>query len=197
LSGGESVREDDERFIATQAAIMRSVTILRRTELRMKKTTDEIRENLVDLKVAPVRGSDIIVISVDSPSADFARDFANALTEEFLKFRDEQRAATSANALLQVTREVNRLHEELKALDERVSAFAKEQNITPEAVLEKSLTLREDREQVRSLYNALLAQLMKIDATQSFNTRTVSVLEPAILEPKPIHSEFFSFNPKS
>src|SRR5436309_1393270 len=90
LPQAEVSREDEYSFYATQMDIMKSQTMLRRIQQRMKKTQDELRENLVDLKIDRVRGSDIIVISVDSPSTDFARDFANTLAEEFLRFREEK-----------------------------------------------------------------------------------------------------------
>ena len=48
-------------------------------------------------------------------------------------------------------------------------------------------TLKDDVDQIQSLYNALLSQLMKIDVSQGFNSRTVSVLEPALLQPEPAH----------
>jgi capsular exopolysaccharide synthesis family protein len=47
-------------------------------------------------------------------------------------------------------------------------------------------TIHDDVERTRSLYNALLNQLAKIDASQGFNARTISVSEPAILEAEPV-----------
>src|ERR1041385_6467124 len=61
------VQADGQGFYATQIDIMLSQTMLKRVQTRMKKTPDEIRESLVDLKVSPVRGSDIILVTVDSP----------------------------------------------------------------------------------------------------------------------------------
>ena len=122
--------ENDNSFYGTQVDIMLSQTMLRRVQQRLKKTPDEVRELLSDLKVAPVRGSDIILISVDSTSRDFAKDFANTLCEEYLRFRDEQRAESSESALLTLTREINRLSQELKASNERMLEYAKQNNIT-------------------------------------------------------------------
>jgi capsular exopolysaccharide synthesis family protein len=47
--------------------------------------------------------------------------------------------------------------------------------------------MREDADRIRLLYNTLLGQLLKIDASAGFNTRTVSILEPATLEEKPVY----------
>ncbi len=187
VAGNASIREDTDRFIATQIEIMMGSAILRRVQDRLRKTPDEIRDNLANLKVAPVHGADIMVITVDSPSADFARDFASTFVQEYLKFRDELRAQTSGDALLKLAREINRLDGELKSADDRLVAFAKEHNVSPEVALEQMHGFREDRDRLQSLRDALLGQLVKIDASQSFNSHYVSVLEPATLERDPVH----------
>src|SRR5882672_11923950 len=57
LPVSEVTREDESRFYATQINMLLSQTMLHRVQQRMRKTPDEIRENLVDFKVEPVRGS--------------------------------------------------------------------------------------------------------------------------------------------
>src|SRR2546427_115959 len=66
----EVTREDESRFYATQMEILTEQTMLHRVQLRMGKTADEIRENLADFKVEPVRGAAILVIRTQSPSTD-------------------------------------------------------------------------------------------------------------------------------
>ena len=129
LPTAEAVSEDARTFYATQIDIMLSQTMLRRVQQRMRKTPEEIRENLSNLAVAPVRGADIILITVDSPSRDFAKDFANAMSEEYLRFREEERARTSESAVLMLTREINRLSQEVKAAQDRYVSYAKEFNL--------------------------------------------------------------------
>jgi capsular exopolysaccharide synthesis family protein len=133
ISGGvmpsAEVREEGGGFYATQIDIMMSQTMLKRVQLRMKKSTDEIRENLTNLKISPVRGSDILMITVDSPSADFARDFADSLAAEYLQFRNEDRARASESALLMLTREINRLSQEVKASQDRYFTYAQDNNL--------------------------------------------------------------------
>jgi capsular exopolysaccharide synthesis family protein len=129
LPSAEISRESDSSFFSTQIEIMSSPTMLRRVQQRMKKTPDEIRENLTKLKISMIRGTQIMLIAVDSSSRDFARDFANALAEEFFRFREEQRAATSESALLMLTREINRLSQELKGANDKLLNYAKEHNM--------------------------------------------------------------------
>src|SRR5271154_3792438 len=68
LPVSELMREDEGRFYATQIDILTGQTMLRRVQQRMRKTPDEIRENLFALKVDVVRGSSILQVTVDSPS---------------------------------------------------------------------------------------------------------------------------------
>jgi capsular exopolysaccharide synthesis family protein len=129
LPTAEAVVENTHTFYATQLNIMQSQTMLRRVQQRLKKTPDEVRENLANLKISTIPGSDIIQISVDSPSKEFARDFANALAQEYLLFRDEDRARSAESALLSLTREANRLSQEVKAAEERYLNYSKDHNI--------------------------------------------------------------------
>lgn len=130
VPSSEVFKEDEARFYGTQIDIMKSQTMLKRVQQKLRKTADEIRENLVDLSITPVRGSSIILVSVDSPSRDFAREFSNTLAEEYMRFREEQRLASSESVLLSLTREVTRLNQEVKAADDKIVAYARDHNIT-------------------------------------------------------------------
>lgn len=125
----EITREEEGTYYGTQVNIMLSQTMLRRLQQRMKKTPEEITENLVRYTVSRMWGSNILLITVDSPSQDFARDFANAMAEEYLRVREEQRAQSSESALLMLTREINRLSQELKAGNEKYVNFIRENNL--------------------------------------------------------------------
>ena len=123
------VTEPDQTFYTTAIEVMRSQTMLRRVQTRMHKIPAEMRENLKDMKITRLAGADIVLITVDSPSRDFARDFANALCDEFLKFREEERAKRQESALLGLTREINRLSQELKSANERIVAYTRQNGI--------------------------------------------------------------------
>jgi uncharacterized protein involved in exopolysaccharide biosynthesis len=178
-----SADEDIDRFVATQRDVLLGLNVLRRTEQRMNRTAEEVRNKLADVKVTPVRGADIIVVSVDSPSPDFAKEFANTLVSEYLKFRDEQRAQTSENALSPLVHETERLREELKIANEKLTAFEKAHGVSTNSELSELELLAENREQVRSLYNASLAQLTIAQAERTAHGPGVTILEPAIVEP--------------
>lgn len=124
-----NIQSEGRTFFGTAASVMRSQVMLRRVQQRMKKTPAEFRENLSQLSITPVRASDIILVAVNSPSRDFAREFANVLCDEYLRFREEQQASSSESALLALTREINRLSVEAKTAHQRVIDYAREHNM--------------------------------------------------------------------
>jgi capsular exopolysaccharide synthesis family protein len=158
LPTSEITRENERNFMATQIEIMKGQPMLRRVQQRLKKAPTEITENLSNLEIKAAGGNAIIVISVDSPSKEFARDFANALADEYLKFRDEQRAQTSESALLGLTREINRLGQELKTANDRVLKYAQEHGLgegrTSTWSQEYTLNVQNFAEATRALANA-------------------------------------------
>ena len=82
---------------------------------------------------------------------------------------------------------------EVKAAEGELAQSKEKLDTFSANALEKSTSimngtsLNDDLDRVRSQYNALLGQLMKIDVAQGFRYRTVSVLEPAIVEPDPVY----------
>ena len=190
VSTVDIVGENDTTFYNTAIEIMRSQTMLRRVQQRMHKSPAEMRENLANLKIVRILGADLILITVDSPSRDFVRDFTNALCDEYLKFREEERAKRQESALLGLTREIKRLSQELKDANERIVVFEKEHGVSTNADVPELRLMREDSERIRQLYNTLLGQLLKIDVLDR-TSRNVSVLEYAIVEDQPVNRGFF------
>lgn len=187
---GDLVTANDATFYNTACEIMRSQTMLRRVQQRLHKTPVEMRENLANLKIVRSAGADLMLITVDSPAQDFARDFANAVCDEYLKFREEERAQRQDSALLGLTREIQRLFQEIRAVNERIMVFEKEHGLPANADVPELRLLREDSERIRQLYNILLGQLLKIDVLDR-TSRNVSVLEYASGDLRPVNRWFF------
>jgi len=187
LPTADTVVEESRTFFSTQLSIMQGQTMLRRVQQRMKKTPDEIRENLANLKVSLLSGSSIILVAVDSPSKEFARDFANTLAQEYLLFRDEERARSAENALLTLTREANRLGQEVKAAQERYLAYATEHNLP--LLKDTSSTWKQLYTHHMSNYvnlrNALNTARAKLTAIEESNTASFIALmnQGAVAQP--------------
>ena len=113
VTASEVVHEDEQRFVSTQIEVMLGPTIMRRIQQRMKKTTEQIQDNIKIFKVEKAGATDILLITVESPAPEFAREFINVLVDEYLKFREKQRVASAESAVQMLTREIDRLGVEL------------------------------------------------------------------------------------
>ncbi len=180
---------DSAGFFEPERAIILSDTMRQRVRKRMKKPADEVGQLLANVSTFRSGNTNIVVVSVDSPSVEFARDFANTLMDEYVTFREERRAMTSETSLLTLTREINRLSKEMRAIDVKLLEFAEDRSHPPSADLPPELQLlRKDREPIQLRYDTELRKLTRIEDT-NYSRREVVVLEPAIVDPKPLRGK--------
>ncbi len=116
-------------YISTQQRIIQSSLLIRRARERMGRTPEEFDKQLVSVSVNQVWKTSLLTITVDSLDPLFGAQFANALAEEYLDFKAEERMDTSQATVLSLTQQANRLREELKKAEERVLAFEKENKV--------------------------------------------------------------------
>ena len=135
VTASEVVHEDEQRFVSTQIEVMLGPTIMRRIQQRMKKTTEQIQDNIKIFKVEKAGATDILLITVESPAPEFAREFINVLVDEYLKFREKQRVASAESAVQMLTREIDRLGVELKSANLKLFNFTKEHNVADELII--------------------------------------------------------------
>ena len=135
LPEADVTRDDPDRFIPTQIEIITGPTVLRRIQQRMKKTPEQIIDNIKAFKVARQGGTDIILVTVDSPSQEFAREFISDALDEYLKIRERQRVTAAESAVQSLTREIDRLGLEVKTANQRLFDFTKEHNVADELII--------------------------------------------------------------
>ena len=126
--------------------------------------------------------------SVESRSKDFAMEYANTLIDVYLRFRDEQRQQHSERVLLALTREVNRLYQELKSANKRLAEYVKEHNSA--SVSEEQRSMRNDVDRLRSLYDSLMEELIMTDSSAAFESRYITILDAASVDANPTMSFF-------
>ena len=173
------VTENEQTFYSTAIQVMLSQTMLRRVQQRMHKIPSEMHENLANLTITRVSGADLMLVTVDSPSKDFARDFSNALCDEFLKFREEDRAKRQESALLGLTREIKRLSQELKDANDRLKSYI-QQNDIPMGENDPQLGLAKYQQAMQTLNQALIdlttAQARKASLDAQPDTASIMAL---------------------
>lgn len=115
-------------YIATQQAILQSGMLRERAKERLARQghPEGTYETLRAYKVADTA---FIAIEADGPDPVYIAAFVNALADEYLDFKAEQRMDTSQATVISLTQQANRLLEELKRAEARVVAFEKDNNI--------------------------------------------------------------------
>ena len=115
--------------ISTQQTIIQSSVMLGRARERMNRPADEIARNITSVSVYPFGRTAFLMIQVQSRDPVIGAEMANALAEEYLDFKAEERMDTSQATVVSLTQQANRLHEELKKVEERALAFARENSV--------------------------------------------------------------------
>ncbi|NQU11719.1 hypothetical protein HQ590_13070 [bacterium] len=182
---------DDVHFVADQINDLLGSVLIRRVQLRMHKTPQEVASNLTDLKVTPQGKSGVLVVTVDSPSQEFARDFANGLADEYMKHLEEQRFQHGTNAVQELMQDAVRLRQELQETEGQLAAFDKKHGISTNAALSELKALYENRERLQGLHRVALAKLTEAYEAQYRTAREVHLLEPATVQPLPTRPRLF------
>ncbi len=116
-------------YVGTQQLIIQSELLVSRARDRLNVSSGESGKAVSRLAVYPVGKTALLAIEVDSLDPVFGADFANALAEEYLDFKVEERMNTSQATVVSLTQQANKLHEELKKAEERTVAFEKENSV--------------------------------------------------------------------
>lgn len=130
----ESIRRSTEvaplgEYIDTQQLIIQSGLLVSRARERLSRPAAEVQGKITSISVYPVGRTAFIAIQVDSLDPVIGAEMANALAEEYLDFKAEERMDTSQATVISLTQQANRLHEELKKADERTLVFIKDNNV--------------------------------------------------------------------
>ena len=115
-------------YIDTQQLIVNSPLLVGRAKERLNRSSAEL-DKITGISVFPLGRSAFMAIQVSSYEPVLGAEMANALAEEYLDFKAEERMDTSQATVISLTQQANRIHEELKKADDRSLAFARENSI--------------------------------------------------------------------
>ena len=116
-------------YMETQLRIVQSNLIIARAREAVNRPADEISRKLVRVWAEQAWKAAFVYIRVESLDPVFAADFANAMAEQYLDFKAEERMDTSQATVVSLTQQANRIREELRKAEERVLAFEKENSV--------------------------------------------------------------------
>lgn len=116
-------------YLATQERILRSPLLRRRTKERVGWPADQINKLLKSVSIRRDKKTAFVTIVVTSLDPVLGAEFANALAEEYIDFKAEERMDTSQTTVISLTQQATRLREQLKQADHRVLSFEKENKV--------------------------------------------------------------------
>lgn len=116
-------------YVTTQQLIVQSSLMFARARERLNRPAEEIERNITSISVYPVGKTAFLIISVESRDPVIGAEMANALAEEYLDFKAEERMDTSQATVVSLTQQANRLHDELNKAEERALSFARENSV--------------------------------------------------------------------
>lgn len=116
-------------YIETQERIIQSPRLRRRAIDRMDWKASDVNANLKGVYVGQEAKTSFLAIRVNSLDAVLGAEFANALAEEYINFKNEDRMDTQQSTVISLTRQANRLREELKKAEMQVANFVKENKV--------------------------------------------------------------------
>lgn len=116
-------------YIATQQLIIQSGQLIARARERMNRPSDEISRSITVVSVYPIGKTAFMAIQVNSLDPIIGAEMANALADEYLSFKAEERLNTSQATVISLTQQANRVHEELKKAEDRALEFARQNSV--------------------------------------------------------------------
>jgi len=171
-------------YIATQQRIIETKVIQKRAMDRTGYSPADARRLLIRASVAPVGKTSILAITVKSRDPVFSAAYANALAEEYIDSKAEERIGTSESTVIGLTRQADRLREELRRADEKVLAFKKDNRVI--AIRERGNIAAEYLAKLSSRAAAYRTERMLLEAEQPLiSDASDEIVLAALSSPQP------------
>jgi succinoglycan biosynthesis transport protein ExoP len=133
--GGAAYAEDrSDSFNGTQRALMRSEQVQTRAAARVVALHPNLASMHADFAVTLEPNTEIFDLSAVSPSSVYSQAFLDAVMDEYLNLKKEQRYATSDSTAGAITEEMKKLDKEMADNDAEMLAF---QRVNDVSFLEK------------------------------------------------------------
>jgi capsular exopolysaccharide synthesis family protein len=133
---GSLYSEELQFFFGTQVELMQSEKIQQRALARVQTLNPELKPSPVRVRVAQAPKSAVFVLSAAGTDPAYTQAHLNALIDEYLNYKKEIRAATSDDTLASISEQVYQQEKELKAEQEKLSNFQRDNSL---AVLQEQV----------------------------------------------------------
>ncbi|NQT22156.1 MAG: polysaccharide biosynthesis tyrosine autokinase [Candidatus Omnitrophica bacterium] len=120
--------EEHYNYFNTQIEMIKSVSLQKRIAKRLTPWIGKIPSKYLsaDIKIKRVPGTNMLELWVNTPYKEYAKPYADIITDEFLNLKIEQRGISSEFALVSLTKEINKLNDKLNKAQNKLQIFRKE-----------------------------------------------------------------------
>ena len=123
IQTGSVYTEEISRFLDTQVALMKSVTVMNRATDRVRALKPNLPAVPVGLAISILPKTTIFNFQVIAPEPEYAQAYLDACIEEYTNLKKEMRATTSETTLEGITEQLVTLERELKKDEEELINF--------------------------------------------------------------------------
>ena len=116
-------------YARTQVNILQSREVIGLAKQKLGLTGQEFNERYRGLSVSPVWQTAILNVSVTGLDPAFCADYANALADAFIEFKEQEQSGSSENTAVILSRQANRLSDEITSLEEDLLSFVRENSV--------------------------------------------------------------------
>ncbi len=113
-------------FMDTQVRVMNSRSVMTRARENLGMSEGEVRRLLRSVSIWPIGRSSVVSISVQSRDGKFSADYANAIAQAYVEFKEEERVGLSQTTSINLMQQSNRIREELRKAEEALVLFKRD-----------------------------------------------------------------------
>ena len=129
LPGSAVYSEEGSNFYGTQIELMQSEAVRLAAQARVQTLRPELPQGGVALFVSQQPRTSIFVFNATGDNAEYTRALLDATMQEYINAKKEMRSAKSDTTLSAITSELKILEKEIKAGDEALVSFLKQNNL--------------------------------------------------------------------
>ena len=120
---GNSVIEEFSQFLVTQATLMKSPSVLRRAEERVRTLKPELKHVRVDIQPSVLPKTTIFLLTATGEEQEYTTAYLQACMDEYLNLKKEMRESASGISLSGIMAELTRLEKELRRGEDELLMF--------------------------------------------------------------------------
>lgn len=116
-------------FMETQLRIINSRSVINRAREIMNVPEAEVARLFRSSSVWPIGRSAVVSISVTSLDPVFSANYANAIANSYIAFKQEEHASQAQNTSINLMQQANKIREELRKAEDVIVLFKKENSL--------------------------------------------------------------------